>query len=1517
MPFPYVNAKAYSLMQFEAVKSNGLTPNLVDHLSELARVHLSLSDDELRQCKINLDRHIGLQSTYTHKQALIHTLNAIYNRIISLDPVLSDDARKAVFLKLSDNIKDCSPGFHNRVNGIYQNSFITISLDGFLAQIRWSLVNRAATQWINKVIKEQGAAYIDEGREVHLYNDFFKEAHSADFGVHPLNSNDVYHGNLSGAELFSIIKQTFDEHYTVLGIFYKLMEMIRDKVTAEQNYNGDNPKGQVYEDFSQWIELLNKLFPGKDAYNYLIIEDEVLDADENVIKELIIRDIDWLKIEAAFFQRLVSDRYFNLSAIENTCLKQLLGLEIFDDAVNLSCLFKEETSQGLISNQRVFHYLLSMMANRVTPQISMQFIQLYLKKTNTKPSILVLMGLINLIEKNEDLLCIFVLNYEDLLLSEIRQLAMIQNAQLLKRINDNSCSWLTLIKHAVRILNTRLTFDDVNAGFTLSLYLDDGFLMAKNLPEADSMLSLLYQSKVVLDHQKILMDQIKQHYGAQLKDHLIKFSNMTLLALAASIQLFKSASWVALMRFSRSLIDEPIHFKDIQAGLLLAVHLSDEKWVNQLIDNGADFKSFGRIRLESPLEMAISHGANEIAEIFLFRALSLPFNEQNKFLSNLPGLDKNDTVLSYVVRCKASLFSRLVAKLKQVEHQSILDHYIEELLGSQGGRDLETNLELLDVIQYGIRMNPAASRHFFGAVYLNNVDKIHELVFVGEYQIDSLKPAVYKKLLAIAMESEKQDLVEKVMLAVLSLPPLEQETTLIDLPNAHSNDTILSYAHRCNPLLFQSLVITVLETKSLWLNNVPQFTKDSIALLMVTNLDTDTQLMLFELIQGNFKYLKMSSPDANQLFIWSILLDDIHLMESMIHKGVDITDNYFPQNKNALDFTIAHTYPPEMVLALLMRGLLLNPSQQLRFTSHVWPNNPEQGLLMNVACNDVELFNALAEKLKEAKNSDLLIYSIQNLLELNKKRFNEIQKITPLYDLINTTIERKKYIEVGYLGFQWGAHTKNCNLISRFLNEGFLPLDRLFPNNKNGLDLVMTLDSLELIELILSNVLKLNLKQSVESELLKDLKGSAASDTILTYTARVDSALFNRLMKGLISREASVNLKEKKHVFNGMRLTDWELAVGLGDKETVSALLDDKPSLVNDPKMCIVAAIANNQEAICIVLGNERWDSFQKNRTSQDSSEFVKQLCEFFVKQFPIAEALNFVTTLAECSVDLNINPGVYVPYYSKSCWLRSLCNDIHQTNIQQVIEYALKNRIESVVTELLYQDDFVVEITPEFFYEVISKKDSFIWQPTVIIMLVRACQLPQDEQKNIICKTAEPMMVLTYLMRDYHLSSFVPTILIELSHKNPNIKKKIEVLKQINFDAHLEKIKDKITELEIFARHSFIFDPVAENRYQVARKLYDDLIEAKALFLQPGDSLANQTAIFKANCKASIKQAMPVLEQHRGWKQILTVLFLVLAFPIALPLYAAGFFSLKTDSADKLISLDKALGVEANLLNI
>src|SRR3990167_9846091 len=117
-----------------------------------------------------LDRHAGERSTYTHKSKLLESLSKLY--AVFSHVATTNEQKNFIAEKIAEDVSECTPGFHDRVNFIIISLNLPQNLDELLAKTRFNLVDKIAHQLADK--SAQG---------VHVHARMHKLAQAAGFGV--------------------------------------------------------------------------------------------------------------------------------------------------------------------------------------------------------------------------------------------------------------------------------------------------------------------------------------------------------------------------------------------------------------------------------------------------------------------------------------------------------------------------------------------------------------------------------------------------------------------------------------------------------------------------------------------------------------------------------------------------------------------------------------------------------------------------------------------------------------------------------------------------------------------------------------------------------------------------------------------------------------------------------------------------------------------------------------------------------------------------------------------------------------------------------------------------------------------------------------------------------------------------------------------------------------------------------------------------------------------------------------
>ncbi len=279
---------------------------------ELLAVQLKLDDDKTTHEVFNhrtnqvdlltkkeiffkeLNRHAGENSGYSKKSELLESLSTLY--AIFIHPKTSNEQKSLIALRIAEDVKECSPGFHDRVNYVIILFNMPQNIAQLVAQARFKLADRIA-----------GILASKSAQGVHVHNRVIQVAHEAGFGVWPINTNDLYYStgssNLSHEDINKILQTGFNNHFQLFALLNALCEQI-EALIAVHGYQGKRESGNEYEKeaYEKFCECCNRFIPSEMG--------ELLKIDTTSGKVV---DLNWRNVKRSLLQQLIEEDYVRLS----------------------------------------------------------------------------------------------------------------------------------------------------------------------------------------------------------------------------------------------------------------------------------------------------------------------------------------------------------------------------------------------------------------------------------------------------------------------------------------------------------------------------------------------------------------------------------------------------------------------------------------------------------------------------------------------------------------------------------------------------------------------------------------------------------------------------------------------------------------------------------------------------------------------------------------------------------------------------------------------------------------------------------------------------------------------------------------------------------------------------------------------------------------------------------------------------------------------------------------------------
>lgn len=307
--------------------------------------------------------HAGANSTYTNKHRLIDTLQTIYLRLSATGKTALNDTQKTmVALKLSEEVRKCTPGFHDRANEIIiALSNQTANIDSFLLKIRHAIVETAATQSTN---------------EVHAHNRFFCVANILGYGVDAIHAKDIHRGDNHSLLDDRIIEErvylVFKRKYQVFPILNDLVDAIKATLNEKCGYMGLYNAGYKSGDYLKFIACLKSILELEDINPATHL---VLNSDCEVV------DLNWDTVKQSLFKAMLEKKYFKFAKHEKRCLERLFATNVAiemtadrQEVIGIGSLFPGLFRQGLIRDTAMLCDLLTHL-NKLSVSTQLSLIQ--------------------------------------------------------------------------------------------------------------------------------------------------------------------------------------------------------------------------------------------------------------------------------------------------------------------------------------------------------------------------------------------------------------------------------------------------------------------------------------------------------------------------------------------------------------------------------------------------------------------------------------------------------------------------------------------------------------------------------------------------------------------------------------------------------------------------------------------------------------------------------------------------------------------------------------------------------------------------------------------------------------------------------------------------------------------------------------------------------------------------------------------------------------------------------------
>ena len=243
-------------------------------------------------------RHCNAYNYYKSKNGLDKGLKTVYLKFKDISSLrLPDDQKTIIAMKLAEGAKECTPGFHDRVEETIQGFYQDYSLDGLLYSTRRNLV-------------QQAALILNVFNEVHAQNRVFCIANLTGYGVLPFNSEDEYRGQLDDEVIKRGLDAIFQLRYTPYCIPGSLLNELKEAMSCH-GYVG--PKS-VFEDdqepypnkyYEKWLTIITEALALQPQ---MLPDSPYLIIDENTS---LVLDVNWFEVSRGLLRRLAKENYLS------------------------------------------------------------------------------------------------------------------------------------------------------------------------------------------------------------------------------------------------------------------------------------------------------------------------------------------------------------------------------------------------------------------------------------------------------------------------------------------------------------------------------------------------------------------------------------------------------------------------------------------------------------------------------------------------------------------------------------------------------------------------------------------------------------------------------------------------------------------------------------------------------------------------------------------------------------------------------------------------------------------------------------------------------------------------------------------------------------------------------------------------------------------------------------------------------------------------------------------------------
>lgn len=279
----------------------------IDNMFHLPKNWLIELENKCRKIEPNLEKniflkHVGTSSKYELKAVLRKQLSFIYYQISEHlhAELLNHESSQLLLLELTEDIQQCTSGFHIRVNKLVNSLLIPNTLEQLLYLVRKNIVQKTACKL---------TSFVQPIFQIHVVDRVCRIAKKQGLGIEPNIQKDQYEP-LSGQMIREILQCEFPKLFTPLKIPFFLAEQLQF-ILNQTGYTGSEKTGYAIGPAESMLKVIQNFLTNPAKQNTNKLQPLfILDTLDEFGEPTRIYDLNWPLIRQLFFQKLIAEGFF-------------------------------------------------------------------------------------------------------------------------------------------------------------------------------------------------------------------------------------------------------------------------------------------------------------------------------------------------------------------------------------------------------------------------------------------------------------------------------------------------------------------------------------------------------------------------------------------------------------------------------------------------------------------------------------------------------------------------------------------------------------------------------------------------------------------------------------------------------------------------------------------------------------------------------------------------------------------------------------------------------------------------------------------------------------------------------------------------------------------------------------------------------------------------------------------------------------------------------------------------------